>query len=172
MATSPMPKSRSHANLRQGLDRVSAESAVSVDPDRAMLAAAAATPSMRPSKSKLSMDTLATVESMNCPIIEYSQLEIKRKIGDGSIGQVSGQKAENFLHGGVGGGGGEDLGAGSCSSCRVGDGSIGQANGQLETLCRAGGGFQALAAGSCRPSSLRTAVLARPMVRAVSSADH
>ena len=35
------------------------------------------------------MDTLATVESMNCPIIDYSQLEIKRKIGDGSIGQVN-----------------------------------------------------------------------------------
>lgn len=90
MAVSPVPKSRSHANLRQGLDRVSAESVVSVEPDRAALAASAAVSvqSMRRTKSKLSMDTLATVESMNCPIIEYSQLEIKRKIGDGSIGQV------------------------------------------------------------------------------------
>lgn len=89
MTTSPLPKSQSHANLRQGLDRVSSESSVSVEPDRAVLAASAAQSMMRRSKSKLSMDTLATVESMNCPIIEYSQLEIKRKIGDGSIGQVS-----------------------------------------------------------------------------------
>ena len=91
MATSPLPKSRSHANLRQGLDRVSADSAVSIEPDRAVPAASAAASvqNMRRTKSKLSMETLATVESMNCPIIDYSQLEIKRKIGDGSIGQVS-----------------------------------------------------------------------------------
>ena len=29
-------------------------------------------------------------ESLNCPIVEYSQLQMKRKIGDGSIGLVSG----------------------------------------------------------------------------------
>lgn len=31
-------------------------------------------------------------ESLNCPIVEYSQLQMKRKIGDGSIGLVSGLK--------------------------------------------------------------------------------
>ena len=96
MATSPLPRSRSHANLRQGLDQVSAESAVSVEPDRAALAASVQ--SIRRSKSKLSMETLATVESMNCPIIEYSQLLIKRKMGDGSRGQVRGQ-LESFCRG-------------------------------------------------------------------------
>ena len=79
-----MPRSQSHAHLSQGLDTVPSLSLVSAGPSKQPQAAAG----MRRSKSKISMDTLASVESMNCQIIEYSQLEIKRKIGDGSIGQV------------------------------------------------------------------------------------
>lgn len=33
--------------------------------------------------------SIEVFESLNCPIVDYSQLEIKRKIGDGSIGLVS-----------------------------------------------------------------------------------
>lgn len=86
VAPQGMPRSQSHANLRQGLDRISAES--QADADSSAPAVATAGPSMRRSKSKLGLETLASVESMNCPIIDYSQLEIKRKIGDGSVGQV------------------------------------------------------------------------------------
>ena len=64
------------------------ESTVSAEPDKHPKAAEPAQ-NMRRTKSKLSLDTLASVESMNCTIIDYSQLEVKRKIGDGSIGQVS-----------------------------------------------------------------------------------
>lgn len=74
-------------NLRQGLERISADS--QPEADSSAPAVATAGQLMRRSKSKLGLDTLASVESMNCPIIDYSQLEIKRKIGDGSIGQVS-----------------------------------------------------------------------------------
>ena len=83
-AASPatIPRSQSHS---QGLEKVSAES--HAEPQSS--APAVAGHNMRRTKSKLSLDTLASVESMNCQIIEYSQLEIKRKIGDGSIGQVS-----------------------------------------------------------------------------------
>jgi hypothetical protein len=82
-----MPRSQSHANLRQGLEQISADS--QPEPDSSAPAVATAGQHMRRTKSKLGLDTLASVESMNCPIIDYSQLEIKRKIGDGSIGQVS-----------------------------------------------------------------------------------
>ncbi|KAL0038253.1 hypothetical protein WJX79_010194 [Trebouxia sp. C0005] len=81
-----MPRSRSHKNLRQGLERISAD--LQPEPDCSAPAVAAAGQPMRRTKSQLGLDTLASVESMNCPIIDYSQLEIKRKIGDGSIGQV------------------------------------------------------------------------------------
>ena len=74
-------------NLRQGLERISAEP--QPEADSSAPAVATAGQHMRRTKSKLALDTLASVESMNCPIIDYSQLEIKRKIGDGSIGQVS-----------------------------------------------------------------------------------
>ena len=82
-----MPRSQSHMNLRQGLERISAEA--QPEADSSAPAVATAGQHMRRTKSKLALDTLASVESMNCPIIDYSQLEIKRKIGDGSIGQVS-----------------------------------------------------------------------------------
>jgi hypothetical protein len=84
VAPQGMPRSQSHTNLRQGLDRISQP-----EPDSSAPAVATAGQHMRRSKSKLGLDTLASVESMNCAIIDYSQLEIKRKIGDGSIGQVS-----------------------------------------------------------------------------------
>ena len=82
-----MPRSQSHMNLRQGLERISAEA--QPEADSSAPAVATAGQHLRRTKSKLALDTLASVESMNCPIIDYSQLEIKRKIGDGSIGQVS-----------------------------------------------------------------------------------
>ncbi len=74
-------------SLRQGLERFSADS--QPEADSSAPAVATAGQLIRRTKSKLGLDTLASVESMNCPIIDYSQLEIKRKIGDGSIGQVS-----------------------------------------------------------------------------------
>ncbi len=46
---------------------------------------------MRPLKrtiSDVALEALESVESLKCPIIEYSHLDIKRKIGAGSIGQV------------------------------------------------------------------------------------
>ncbi len=46
---------------------------------------------MRPLKrtiSDVALEALQSVESLKCPIIEYSHLDIKRKIGAGSIGQV------------------------------------------------------------------------------------
>ncbi len=33
--------------------------------------------------------SIEILEGLNCPIVEYNQLQIKRKIGDGSIGLVS-----------------------------------------------------------------------------------
>lgn len=74
-------------NLRQGLEQISADS--QPEPESSAPAVATAGQHMRRTKSKLGLDTLASVESMNCPIIDYSQLEIKRKIGEGSVGQVS-----------------------------------------------------------------------------------
>ena len=38
--------------------------------------------------SDAALEALESVESLKCPVIEYCQLQIKRKIGDGSIGQV------------------------------------------------------------------------------------
>ena len=87
VAPQGMPRSQSHMNLRQGLERISADS--QPEADSSAPAVATAGQLMRRTKSKLGLDTLASVESMNCPIIDYSQLEIKRKIGDGSVGQVS-----------------------------------------------------------------------------------
>ena len=46
---------------------------------------------MRPLKrtiSDVALKALESVDSLKCPIIEYSHLDIKRKIGAGSIGQV------------------------------------------------------------------------------------
>lgn len=86
VAPQGMPRSQSHKNLCQGLDRISADS--QPEPESSAPAVATAGQLMRRTKSKLGLDALASVESMNCPIIDYSQLEIKRKIGDGSIGQV------------------------------------------------------------------------------------
>ena len=94
-APSPMPKSQSHANLR--VDRISAQTAVSVEADTGIPAAPAQ--KMRRTMSKIGLETLEKVESMNCPIIEYSQLEIKRKIGDGSIGQVGARTFSNIKTG-------------------------------------------------------------------------
>ncbi|DBB01412.1 TPA: hypothetical protein ACH3X1_000077 [Trebouxia sp. C0004] len=86
VAPQGIPRSQSHMNLRQGLDRIPADS--QPEPDSSAPAVATAGQHMHRSKSKLGLDTLASVESMNCLIIDYSQLEIKRKIGDGSTGQV------------------------------------------------------------------------------------
>lgn len=38
--------------------------------------------------SDVALEALESVDSLKCPIIEYSHLDIKRKIGAGSIGQV------------------------------------------------------------------------------------
>ncbi|KAL0036873.1 hypothetical protein WJX77_003215 [Trebouxia sp. C0004] len=38
--------------------------------------------------SDVALDALESVESLKCPIIEYSHLDIKRRIGAGSVGQV------------------------------------------------------------------------------------
>ena len=38
--------------------------------------------------SDAALEALHAVQSMQCPIIQYNQLQIHRKIGDGSIGQV------------------------------------------------------------------------------------
>jgi len=46
---------------------------------------------MRPLRrtiSDVALEALESVDSLKCPIIEYSHLDIKRKIGAGSIGQV------------------------------------------------------------------------------------
>lgn len=45
-------------------------------------------PSLRRTLSDAAAQALDVVESMLCPIIPFSQLQIQRKIGDGSIGQV------------------------------------------------------------------------------------
>ena len=45
-------------------------------------------PVFRRTLSDAATEALNAVESMQCPIIQYSQLQIQRKIGDGSIGQV------------------------------------------------------------------------------------
>ena len=83
-STSIVPRSSSHRNLRQGLDKL--PSVLPTPQDQSVPVASG--PNMRRTTSKLSLDTLASIESMSCTIIDYSQLEIKRKIGDGSIGQV------------------------------------------------------------------------------------
>ena len=46
-------------------------------------------PGLRRTLSDAAAQALDVVESMQCPIIPYSQLQIQRKLGDGSIGQVS-----------------------------------------------------------------------------------
>ncbi len=43
---------------------------------------------LRRTRSELSLDARAAIESMNCATIEFGQLQISRKIGDGSMGQV------------------------------------------------------------------------------------
>ena len=45
-------------------------------------------PVLKRTLSDAASEALDAVESMQCPIIAYSQLHIQRKIGDGSIGQV------------------------------------------------------------------------------------
>lgn len=45
-------------------------------------------PGLRRTLSDAAAEALDAVESIQCPIIPYSQLQIQRKIGDGSIGQV------------------------------------------------------------------------------------
>lgn len=45
-------------------------------------------PVLRRTLSDAAAEALDVVESMQCPIIPFSQLQIQRKIGDGSIGQV------------------------------------------------------------------------------------
>ncbi len=45
-------------------------------------------PEMKRTISDVALEALESVQSLKCPIISYSQLDIKRKIGDGSIGQV------------------------------------------------------------------------------------
>ncbi|KAL3138899.1 hypothetical protein ABBQ32_005722 [Trebouxia sp. C0010 RCD-2024] len=45
-------------------------------------------PVLRRTLSDAAAEALDVVESVQCPIIPYTQLQIQRKIGDGSIGQV------------------------------------------------------------------------------------
>ena len=45
-------------------------------------------PEMKRTISDVALEALESVQNLKCPIISYSQLDIKRKIGDGSIGQV------------------------------------------------------------------------------------
>ncbi len=45
-------------------------------------------PEMKRTISDVALEALESVQSLKCPIISYSQLDVKRKIGDGSIGQV------------------------------------------------------------------------------------
>ncbi len=43
---------------------------------------------MKRTISDVALEALESVQSLKCPMISYNQLDIKRKIGDGSIGQV------------------------------------------------------------------------------------
>ncbi|KAL0037083.1 hypothetical protein WJX77_012077 [Trebouxia sp. C0004] len=45
-------------------------------------------PEMKRTISDVALEALESVQNLKCPIIPYRQLDIKRKIGDGSIGQV------------------------------------------------------------------------------------
>ncbi|KAA6419315.1 MAG: PAS domain-containing tyrosine kinase [Trebouxia sp. A1-2] len=45
-------------------------------------------PEMKRTISDVALEALESVQNLKCPIISYSQLDLKRKIGDGSIGQV------------------------------------------------------------------------------------
>ena len=45
-------------------------------------------PGMKRTISEVALEALESVQSLKCPIISYSQLNLKRKIGEGSIGQV------------------------------------------------------------------------------------
>ena len=45
-------------------------------------------PEIKRTLSDVASEALDAVENMQCPVIAYSQLQIQRKLGDGSIGQV------------------------------------------------------------------------------------
>jgi len=45
-------------------------------------------PEMKRTISDVALEALESVQNLKCPVISYSQLDIKRKIGYGSIGQV------------------------------------------------------------------------------------
>ena len=44
---------------------------------------------LKRSISDVALAALESVDSLKCPIMEFGQLELKRKIGDGAIGQAS-----------------------------------------------------------------------------------
>ena len=45
-------------------------------------------PVMKRTISDVALEALESVESLKCPVIQYSALQFKRKIGQGSVGQV------------------------------------------------------------------------------------
>lgn len=52
------------------------------------VASQAQAPVMKRTISDVALEALESVESLKCPVIQYSALQFKRKIGQGSVGQV------------------------------------------------------------------------------------
>ena len=73
-----------HSGVTISLDAVGLDSLSSND----SASHQALQPEMKRTISEVALEALESVQSLKCPIILYSQLDFKRKIGEGSIGQV------------------------------------------------------------------------------------
>lgn len=80
----PMPASTFTTESPNAIDNVSIDN----HHDGQQASHAGQTPALKRTLSNAALEALDAVQSMQCPIIPYQQLQMHRKIGDGSIGQV------------------------------------------------------------------------------------
>lgn len=80
----PMPASTFTTESPNAIDNISIDN----HHDGQQASHAGQTPALKRTLSNAALEALDAVQSMQCPIIPYQQLQMHRKIGDGSIGQV------------------------------------------------------------------------------------